>query len=243
MRSRREVLRIVGGGVGLAAVSAADQLAAAAPLLQRGPAATPVIRTLLKDITPESLGTAATLFHEHLSFEWARVRGPNGRGPATGPAKEVKPLADELDLAAAEGVGCIVDAGTNDVGRDVAFLKSVAAATRVHVVACGGLYMQRTYPADVTTKSEDQIADDLTGRAGQCGAFGEIGETPDAPMSRTGRLRAVGKAHVRTSLPGLHAQCLRCGSNVPKDAGLKSADAFESAGVRGTSPSAAPAAR
>jgi len=204
-------------------------------LLQRGPATLAVIRTLLTDISPESLGTAATLFHEHLSFEWARVRGPNGRGPATGPAKEVTPLAAELDLAAAEGVGCIVDAGTNDVGRDVAFLKGVAAATRVRIVACGGLYMQRTYPADVATKSEDQIADDLVSdaRASRYGAFGEIGETPDAPMSADERkvFRAVGKAHVRTNLPIFTHNAYGTGPNVPKEAGLRQLDAFESAGV------------
>ena len=40
-------------------------------------------------------------------------------------------------------------------------LKQIASRTRVHIVACGGLYMERTYPQDVAAKSEDQIADDL----------------------------------------------------------------------------------
>ena len=38
-------------------------------------ASSAVIRTVLDDVRPDSLGTKATLFHEHLSFEWAKVRG------------------------------------------------------------------------------------------------------------------------------------------------------------------------
>ncbi len=95
--------------------------------------------------------------------------------------------------------------------------------------------MQRTYPADVATKSEEQIADDLVrdARASRYGAFGEIGETPDAAMSPEERkvFRAVGKAHVRTNLPIFTHNAYGTGPNVPRDAGLRQLDAFESAGV------------
>jgi phosphotriesterase-related protein len=196
----------------------------------------PVIRTLLKDVSPDSLGTAATLFHEHLSFEWARVRGPNGRGPSSGPEKDVALVAEQINIAGSEGVGCIVDAGTTDVGRDAGFLKQVAERTRVHIVACGGLYMQRTYPPEVAAKSEDQIADDLVrdARATRYGAFGEIGETADAAMSPEERkvFRAVGKAHLRTNLPIFTHNAYGTGPNVPEDAGLRQLDAFESVGVK-----------
>jgi phosphotriesterase-related protein len=195
-----------------------------------------VIRTVVKDIAPDSLGTAATLFHEHLSFEWARVTGRQDR---PGPGKELKDaafLGTELDLAAGEGVGCIVDAGTTDVGRDVAFLRQIAARTRVHIVACGGLYMQRTYPADLAARSEDQIAADLVNEAaaGRYGAFGEIGEMPNAAMTTDERkvFRAVGRAHLRTNLPIFTHNAYGTGPNVPKDAGLRQLDAFESVGVK-----------
>jgi phosphotriesterase-related protein len=218
--SRRELLGALAAGAGLGFGQT------------RG---TPVIRTLLKDVSPDALGATATLFHEHLSFEWARVRGPNGRGPASGPDKDVALVAEQVNIAAAEGVGCIVDAGTTDVGRDAGFLKQVAERTRVHLVACGGLYMQRTYPADVAAKSEDQIADDLVREAGDAGygAFGEIGQTPDAAMSGEERkvFRAVGKAHLRTHLPIFTHNAYGTGPNVPRDAGLRQLDAFESAGV------------
>jgi len=239
--SRRDLLGLFGAAAGLGLVSPGAVGVVAEPLQTASRAASvafpkdAVIRTVLKDLSPDALGTAATLFHEHLSFEWARVRGPNGRGPATGPAKDVMLVSDQLDIAATEGVGCIVDAGTTDVGRDVEFLTRIAARTRVHIVACGGLYMQRTYSDDIATKSEEQIADDLVqdARATRYGAFGEIGETPDAAMSALERkvFRAVGKAHARTNLPIFTHNAYGTGPNVPRDAGLRQLDAFESAGV------------
>ncbi len=191
-----------------------------------------VIRSVLTDVRPDTL-TTATLFHEHLSFEWARVIPQSTR---TGPAKDGTPVVEQLEAAAAEGVGCVVDAGTNDVGRDMDVMRQIAARTRVHVVASGGLYMQRTYPATVATMSEEQIADDLVreARIARYGALGEIGETPDAAMSALERkvFRAVGRAHLRTNLPIFTHNAYGTGPNVPRDAGLQQLDAFESVGVR-----------
>jgi phosphotriesterase-related protein len=219
--SRRELLGVLAAGAGLGFGQARQS---------------EVIRTVLNDVAPDTLGTTATLFHEHLSFEWARVRGPNGRGPASGPEKDVALVAEQVNIAGTENVGCIVDAGTTDVGRDAGFLRQVAERTRVHIVACGGLYMQRTYPPDIAAKSEEQIADDLVREAGvgRYGAFGEIGQTPDAAMSADERkvFRAVGKAHLRTNLPIFTHNPYGTGSNVPMDAGLHQLDAFESAGVK-----------
>src|SRR5262249_12120440 len=88
---------------------------------------------------------------------------------------------------------------------------------------------------EVLKKSEDQIADDFAAeaRANRYGAFGEIGETPNAAMSADERkiFRAVGKAHLRTNLPIFTHNAYGTGPNVPKDAGLRQLDAFESAGV------------
>src|SRR6267154_3086921 len=96
--------------------------------------------------------------------------------------------------------------------------------------------MQRTYPSDVAAKSEDQIADDLVqdARATRYGAFGEIGETPDAAMSPEERkvFRAVGKAHLRTNLPVFTHNAYGTGPNVPKEAGLRQLDVLESVGVK-----------
>jgi phosphotriesterase-related protein len=222
--NRREALGILGAGAGVGIASAWQD----SPAAQGGA----IIRTILRDVAPDALGTSATLFHEHLSWEWARVIPGSTR---TGPAKDLAPITEQLDAAAKEGVGCIVDAGTTDVGRDLDFLKQIAGRTSIHIVACGGLYMQRTYPPDVATKTEEQIADDLVAeaRSGRHGALGEIGETPDAAMSAIERkvFRAVGKAHLRTRLPIFTHNAYGTGPNVPKDAGLTQLDAFESAGV------------
>ena len=212
--------------------------AVATPLQTTGPGGASIfpraaiIRTVLKDVSPDAI-TKATLFHEHMSFEWARVAPQSNR---SGPAKDPAPVLEQLEVAATEGVGCIVDAGTNDVGRDMDLLRQIASRTSIHIVACGGLYMERTYPQDTAKKSEDQIADDLVrdAQASRYGAFGEIGETPNAAMSAAERkvFRAVGKAHLRTRLPIFTHNAYGTGPNVPRDAGLTQLDAFESAGVR-----------
>src|SRR2546428_302288 len=184
--------------IGVLAAGCAGLAFSAAPAFPRKA----VIRTVRGDIPPDALASKATLFHEHLSFEWARV---TGRSDRSGPAKDASPILEQLDLAATQGVGCIVDAGTTDVGRDVAFLRQIASRTSIHIVACGGMYMQRTYPADVAARSERQIADELVrdAMASGYGAFGEIGESPDAAMSADERkvFRAGGRAHRQTNPP------------------------------------------
>jgi len=221
---------VLGAASRLATADTRLQTAAPASALSLPAGAT--IRSVLRDVPPESI-TKATLFHEHLSFEWARVAPQSNR---SGPEKDPAPVLEQVEAAAAEGVGCIVDAGTTDVGRDTDLLKQIASRTSVHIVACGGLYMERTYPADVGSKSEEQIADDLVrdARANRYGAFGEIGETPNAAMSEIERkvFRAVGKAHLRSRLPIFTHNAYGTGPNVPRDAGLKQLDAFESVGVR-----------
>lgn len=192
-----------------------------------------IIRTVLTDVRPDSLGMKATLFHEHLSFEWAKVRGTSDGPP--GPAKDPAPIVEQLNTAASEGVGLIVDAGTTDVGRDVDFLKAIAKQTSIHIVACGGLYMERNYPPGTATRAEEAIANDVVreARAGRYGALGEIGEMPNAPMSPLERkvFRSIGRAHLQTNLPIFTHNAYGTGPNVPREAGLQQLDAFESAGV------------
>jgi phosphotriesterase-related protein len=63
--------------------------------------------------------------------------------------------------------------------------------------------------------------------------LGEIGESPNAPMSALERkvFRAIGRAHLRTNLPIFTHNAYGTGPNVPRDAGLQQLDAFESVGV------------
>jgi phosphotriesterase-related protein len=187
-----------------------------------------VIRTIVRDVQPEQLGSGAVLFHEHLSVDFQRQ--------TTGGTDDVDFIVALAGRAAASGVSCIVDGGHPDMGRMIETLRQVATCTGVHVVASGGYYTQRTFPADVASKSEDQLADDLVQAAEvqRHGAFGEIGQSPNlTEMTPDERkvFRAVGKAHVRTGLPIFTHNAYGTGSNVPADAGLRQLDTLESVGV------------
>jgi len=193
-----------------------------------------IIRTVLKDLPPGALASRVTLFHEHLSINLPPL--PNAPPAAAPPTYDVDLVVREVKIAATEGVGCIVDGGQPEMGRDMATLKRVASETNVHVVAGGGHYMQRTYPPEIGTKTEDQIADDLVNDAARdrLGAFGEIGQSADAAdMTSDERkvFRAVGKAHVRTGVPIFTHNAYGTGPNVKPDAGLVQLDLLESVGV------------
>ncbi len=233
-------LLAMGAGVGMSSMSGdADDLLAAALQTRGGAAPTfpqgAIIRTILKDIAPDVLASRVTLFHEHLSISLPPLPGaPPPPPPVT---RDADFVVREVRTAEQEGVGCIVDAGQPEMGRDMATLRRVANETGVHVVAAGGHYMQRTYPPDIATKSEDQIADDLVSDAARdrLGAFGEIGQAADgAAMTPDERkvFRAVGKAHVRTGLPVFTHNPYGTGPNVKPDAGLVQLDALESVGVK-----------
>ncbi|OLC43443.1 MAG: hypothetical protein AUH43_20730 [Acidobacteria bacterium 13_1_40CM_65_14] len=247
--NRREAIGLLGAGAGLGLLSsslasagnAAMWQAAASPARNVTFAKGAIVRTILKDLSPDALASGVTLFHEHLSIELPPVQ-PTQQRPANAPAPQTPATADvnliieEVKVAAKDGITCIVDGGHADMGRRLEYLKQIANATGVHIVASGGYYMERTYPPELQTRSEDQIADDLAREAGanRYGAFGEIGENPNAAMSELERkvFRAVGKAHVRSNIPIFTHNAYGTGPNVPKDAGLRQLDVLESAGVK-----------
>ncbi len=245
--TRRHLLGLLGGGAGLGLLAPgrgdADLLTAAWAGAVSGarPVTIPkgaVIRTLLKDLPPDSLKGAATLFHEHFSIDLPPItpRPANAPAPAPNPTKDLPLMIEEARLAAKDGVGCIVDGGHADMGRDLEFLTTLSRESGLPIVASGGYYMLRTYPPELAGKSDDQIAEELAreATANRYGAFGEIGESPDAPMNELERkvFRAVGKAHLRTHLPIFTHNAYGTGPNVPKDAGLRQLDVLESVGVK-----------
>ena len=230
--SRREVIRILGAGAGGVLLAQAASAAKAPDFPRRA-----IIRTLLKDLPPAELGTGVTLFHEHLSMDIGRLIGP--RPPNARPLPPpiaVDLMIEEVKAAQKDGITCIVDGGHADMGRDLEALKQIARSTGMHIVASGGYYMERNYPPEIASKNEEQIADDLVreANANRYGAFGEIGENPNAAMSdlEAKLFRAVGKAHLRTNLPVFTHNAYGTGPNVPKDAGLHQLDVLESAGVK-----------
>ena len=252
--SRREALGLLGmsASLGLASAWKADaawfmdwRTATSAKKLQLARGA--IIRTLLKDISPDTI-TGATLFHEHLSIDMSSITSPGryavppppGRGAAPAgppPSADVDLMVEEVKAAAQDGVGCIVDGGHPDMGRKLENLKQIAQRTSVHIVASGGYYMDRSYPPELAAKSEDQIANELAQEATteRLGAFGEIGADPNEPELTPAErkvFRAVGKAHLRTNLPIFTHNAYGTGPNVPKEAGLRQLDVLESVGVK-----------
>jgi predicted metal-dependent phosphotriesterase family hydrolase len=230
--NRRQLFGVLGG---LTANAVVPRLAlgAKAPSFPKRA----IIRTLVKDVPPAQMGTGVTLFHEHLSLDIARLIGPR---PANArplpPPIAVDVMIEEVRAAQKDGITCIVDGGHSDMGRDYEALKQIEQATGMYIVASGGYYMERNYPPEIATQTEDQIADQLVSeaKANRYGALGEIGENPNAAMSDLERkmFRAVGKAHLRANLSVFTHNAYGTGPNVPKDAGLRQLDAFESVGVK-----------
>ena len=135
---------------------------------------------------PEELGGGATLFHEHLSFaddfmtRWAGYAaasraangvpanpgaggaGAAGRGvstPPTGPffMQDLDLMTEEMTIARHDGIGCLVDGGHPDMGRDINVLRQISTKSGMPIVAGAGLYTQPFYPKDIATMSEEQI--------------------------------------------------------------------------------------
>ena len=217
--SRRQAIRLLGVGAGLAFMRTRERTA----LAMRSRAVTKltfprgaIIRTILADIPAEALEGGATLFHEHFSLEGLPgTAAPNERPPRRY-TENVELIREELLATAQEGVRCIVDAGS--IG-DIDQLRKIAAAVRpeMHIVAAGGYFVHRRYPPEVASSSEDQLADKLAGRVREerWGAFGQIGTSMPIHPDERKVLRAVGKAHLRTGIPIFthmpHEGCAKCG--------------------------------
>ena len=241
--TRREAINLLGAGAGLgllAPFTAGVNAAPAQGLFTSAQQLTlpegAIIRTVLEDVPPDALANGATLFHEHLvSMGYTTPPTPPdqpGRAPLGGDSQEtLNMIVDELQAAARDGLGCIVDGGFQ--GRRLAaefdHLRTIAMQSSVHLVMAWG-YMPNRYPEDVAERSEDDIAGELASdaRAQRWGAFGEIGTAFEGiNASERKVLRGLGKAHLATGLPIFthtdHKGCPQCA--------LDQLDLFESVGV------------
>ena len=220
--TRREACRLLGAGAGLGIVAALRESSAWAAAqttfksvqrinVPRGA----VIRTILKDLSPDALANGATLIHEHL--------GGN-----------VDLMVDELRAAAADGLGCLVNATTSRrTDEQVEAVRQIAMRSPVHVVLAGG-YLEdlgfAPYPPQIAKMSEEQLVEEFVSDAAKhrWGAMGEIGTSLQMQADERKVLRAIGKAHLRTGLPIFthvpHEGCPSCA--------LEQLDTFESVGVK-----------
>jgi phosphotriesterase-related protein len=210
------------------------------PLARSVRAQAPIIRTLTKDVAPGSV-SGAILFHEHLSIRYPLTRAlaeKAGRPVPPSFTDDVDLMVAETKLAGQDGVGIIVDGGHPDMDRDLAALKRIASESGVGIVASGGFYMQRNYPAEISAKTADQIADDLVAdaRASRFGAFGEIGQQGGVLTDDERKVfTAVAKAQARTGIPifthNAYTGVRVVDVPVPMDAALKQLDLLEAAGA------------
>jgi phosphotriesterase-related protein len=239
--SRREAFGLLGVGAGLglttwwedAGLLAAPWQAAAA----RGQA-TPfpkgtIIRTILKDLPPEALGSGPALLHDHLHhtnpFPFVKPCAPGSslKPPSCIPSGPVTPnwledenaVVEELRAAAEQGLSLIVSGGTHDMGQSPAQVRRIAERVLpygVHVVLADALHSQPRYPPDVATKTDRQLADEFVRAAiaERWGALGELGSSLEMHPDERKVFRAIAQIHVRTGLPIFthtpHDGCPKC---------------------------------
>jgi phosphotriesterase-related protein len=240
--TRREALQLVGGAAAAAALG--SSASAQAPAFPKGA----VIRTLFKDYSPEELAGGATLFHEHLSlgvdfgekFRAASAAVLAAQGLPTGnaaapppppsgadPMRDVDLMAEELRAAQRDGVACLVDAGLEGAGMDLAFIRAAAKKSGLPVVKGAGFYVEPFYPKEVTGMSEEQLVRVLLRQVETypAGVFGEIGSWDEMSKVERKVFRAVGKAHVATNLP------IFTHTGIPGKAAIEQLDILEDSGV------------
>jgi len=166
-----------------------------------------------------------------------QAAAPAGGGrSATPPAQPTGPffmqdtalMIEELQTARSEGIGCIVDGGHPDMGRDIGALRRLSTASGMPIVAGAGFYTQPFYPADIKTMSEEQIVQALVKQceSDPVGVFGEIGSWDDISADERKVFRAVGKAHLATNLP------IFTHTGIPGKSALEQLDLLEDAGVK-----------
>ena len=244
--TRRQALEVL--GIGAVSAAAPRTVFAQEPTFPKGA----IIRTILKDYSPEELAGGATLFHEHMQLAAdfnarfaaaaaaaraanglppAPARGGNGRGGApAGPdiMRNVDLMSAEVAKTKGDGVACIVDGGHPDMGRDIDFLRQVSMKSGVPIVAGGGFYAQPFYPKEISAMSEEQILKALIKQADDdvLGVFGEIGSWDEITADERKVFRAVGKAHVATNLP------IFTHTGIPGKSALEQLDILEDAGVK-----------
>ncbi len=174
-----------------------------------------VIRTIVKDFAPDQLPAGSVQIHEHVTGVFAPTPPPTQPDLVPGvaaPANEAEYLAlmiDELKMAKADGLGCLVDAASNQRrdSRTVENLRKISSESNVPVVLGGGYYqdlaMPAKYPAEMLALSEDALTDELVADAGtqRWGALGEIASSQPMQAEERRLLRAVGRAQAKTNLP------------------------------------------
>ncbi len=126
-------------------------------------------------------------------------------------------VAEELRMAAADGMSCIVDAGIlRRSERELEFLRQMSLRSGVPVVVAGA-YWRAPFPDEVAGMDVDELTAHFVAdaRAQRWGAFGEVGTSMEMLDVERTFLQAVSRAHHATNLPIFthteHEGCRPCG--------------------------------
>ncbi len=201
-----------------------------------------VIRTVVKDIPPESLTSGSVQIHEHIGGVFAPTPPPPagsemvpGVVAPQNEAEYLQLMVDDLKMSRADGVSCLVDAasaGRRD-DRTIENLRQMSTRSNMHIVVGGGYYQDLAipakYPADIVQMPEAMLVEQFVADAERqrWGAFGEIASSQQMQPEERKLIRAIGQAHLRTNLPIFthtpHQSCPSCA--------LEQLDVLESVGV------------
>jgi phosphotriesterase-related protein len=104
------------------------------------------------------------------------------------------------------GGNTFVDATPRDIGRDPEALRNIAASTGINIVAGCGYYTHDTHPDDLSTRTAQSIADEMTadikkgmnGTKIKAGIIGEIGTSRQIHPDEEKVLTASAKAYEET---------------------------------------------
>ena len=164
------------------------------------------VQTVLGPIEPSELGF--TLPHEHTQIALWHIQGRWDYWQLT---RDEPAILDELARYRAAGGSGLVDLTLPGVGRDPAWLRSIAAASGLHLVMGCGWYRTAYYPAEagIERRSVEDLADELVheatdgvGDSGvRPGIIGEIGtDKPWVTPAEERVHRAAARASRRTGL-------------------------------------------
>lgn len=100
------------------------------------------VQTVRGAIAAEKLGS--TLIHEHLAVDWDVGLGQPSR---LQPVEALERIERSCRAASEAGIGCIVDAGTEQFGTSNELLAAAAMLTDVQIVCASGVYCADALPA------------------------------------------------------------------------------------------------
>jgi phosphotriesterase-related protein len=199
------------------------------------------VRTVAGDVDARRLGL--TLPHEHLvSALVSKLEVGGGDGATScGPllpfgapvaaadleaarrdpygSRDNVTMSEDLALAElaefrAEGGAAVVDQTAPDLGRDLAALRRLSAASGLHVIAACGVYqpllqaeeLARRGPAWLAAEWVADLTADPAAGAAPCGVIGEISVSAGLHEAECCALQAAAAAHAATGAPvSLHA--------------------------------------